>query len=274
MKKLIKSGMYIALCATLLACGGDDDGGSGPSPTLKASEVDFEAPTGSLSSDNAYEIAQKYLKNTSTQGQIDGLPGAIPTGFLTRAQSADPSQYFECSSTSGTGAVIDYDCLNDKQFGQDWYADTGCRLSGKMTYSPSSDGTSAVMVYDNITDECDDSQGFGPSKTVMNGQMDISFGDPQSGNLDVSQCWAIDVTIDGETERTEGCQGAQVEDYLLFVDGESFQITNAVGECPSGVEISVFDASNTLSTISCEITSPTTCSSITEIEEIENCIIN
>ncbi|MEZ4818437.1 MAG: hypothetical protein R3A45_00545 [Bdellovibrionota bacterium] len=241
MKKTMLA-LMLGLSLGLYACGGSDSGGG--SSAQDPSSVDFNSPTGSLSSDNAQDVADKIY---------DAIIGqdAVGVGFIKndiKAIMAHKATSDSCySDVSETGGTIDYSCISDFI--------SGCTASGTLTYDI--DGNVYSYTYNNVSISCD---GYGFSS--LNGTYSID-------TTTTVFCTNISYTVNGVTSSSEGCYNAN-GDILITVDGDSYVITDTNADC-STVTAEVTDA-NGSNTLTCD-PEPDSCTTPDDITGVTNCQI-
>lgn len=268
MKKIIKSGLYIALCASLFACGGDGD--NAPDNSRNPSEVNFSQPSGEANDTNAYNIAKGMLSFVNYRDAYKSVPAFASSGLLTKAQFDNidfgaATDYLKCIKTEGTAVTTDFSCINDTAAGQQMAETSGCALAGKMTVTSTTDRSSVVTAYDNYSMTCDDEN----ISTVLNGEQQADLSDPSK----IISCWSMDITYNNNTERSEACEIIDDATALVFIDGESFGITSGQGNCTEGLQITGTDSDGSFS-ITCAVKDPATCTDMTEIVDLQTCTIS
>ncbi|MCB0271738.1 MAG: hypothetical protein KDD46_01845 [Bdellovibrionales bacterium] len=242
-KVLFGAAICLTLGLGLYACGGGDDGGNAQDP----SNVDFSNATGTLSEDNADEVALSALTVTLS---IPGAPNALSSNSLISPTIQQGDSCFDGFSQGSTSGSIDLNCL---------YQGTSCTFNdGSGDFSYNQDNMSFNLNWDNQTMTCEN----------------YTFTDYSAEYAYTTSvfCYSNSYTFNDEDISSNFCYNTN-GDFLITVNGETYFVGPASGNCATGVSVDITDSEGT-HTVTCDVTTPTTCTSYYQVSAVENCTIN
>lgn len=231
--------LMLGLSLGLYACS-SDNGGSSQDP----SSVDFSAPTGTLSDDNADDVGN---------GAINGVGGfgvfSLQNGITVPNTVKVTENCYEGFTQGETSGTLDLNCA---------LSGTGCMYDdGEGTYSYDQEGMNFSFGWSDQTYTCTDF-------TLENYSADYAFN-ATSGVI----CVDISYTSSTNDYMRSACWNNEGK-ILVTVDGDTYFIGTTSGDCADGITMEITDSEGT-STLACDVVEPTTCTSYYQVSAVENC---
>ncbi len=227
------------VCLRIVACSGDNGGGGARTPNAE----DFSSPTGSLTNENANEVAQ-VLFNVFRH-EAGGYPGGNDLNDLNDIATSSCNTVI----SDGTTGSLDFKC---------WFsafmAKSGCTGSGTLTYtSPSASET--TFEDQNISIHCPAGVFTSDAyEKMVNGEVKVNFSMPPPASFgNATLCANVSETINGTVRASDYCE--DVGSAMVSVNQSDGNIlctytTNSNVDCTS-VSLSCKDAMGD-ATITCD----------------------